>query len=270
VVVQYNSNGPHTPRNKLMPSLIIDEQTMFYQIRGQGRPLLIMHGWTDTGDDLFDLADRLSGYQVILPDLPGYGRSVLPYRTYPDDFYHRDCRLMAAFLDALSLRDVHIAGFSDGGEISLLMGVTRPDLCRSVMAWGAVGAFTMEDCERSRFQGKLPSWFDDALKAKHPGQDVFAWAKAWPDAFCAMIERFNGDISLSQAKEIACPLMIMLGALDSLNPPAAGERYIAASQHGTVLRRFQAFEEAGHGVHTDQPEAFAAAYLSFLQAVDEG
>src|SRR6266849_6396880 len=92
-----------------MPSVYVQGQKIFYETFAEGQPVLLMHGWMRVGRDLLSIANNLAdSYQVILPDLPGYGRSVPPYRTYPADFYQRDAGLMAGFLDKLSLSNVHI------------------------------------------------------------------------------------------------------------------------------------------------------------------
>src|SRR4051812_31482915 len=122
-----------------MPSVYVNGQKIFYETYGEGQPVLLMHGWLQVGRDLLAIANYLAEwYHVILPDIPGNGHSVPPYRTFPADFYHRDATLMIGFLDALQLSKVHIIGHSDGGEVALLMPILRPDLCRSVIAWGAV------------------------------------------------------------------------------------------------------------------------------------
>src|SRR5579859_1878315 len=116
----------------IMPSITVNGQTMFYDTFGQGEPILLMHGWTQVGRDLLPLAQALaSEYHVFLPDLPGYGRSAPPIRTFPVDFYERDAAVMVAFLDALNLQRVRVLGYSDGGEVALLMPILRPDLIRS-------------------------------------------------------------------------------------------------------------------------------------------
>ncbi len=250
-----------------MPTIEALNHTIYYQTVGEGRPLLLMHGWTDVGRDLLSVAESLPEYQCILPDLPGYGNSVPPHRTFPQDFYFRDAGVMCAFLDEISLKDVHIAGFSDGGEVALLMPIMRPDLCRSVMAWGAVGAFGLDAAQRAR-QGKMPSWFDTSLEAKHPGQDVYSWHRAWVEGFAAMIEA-GGDLSLGRASEILCPLFLMLGEHDTLNPIVAGERFIRQAAREKMIRRLEAFKGAGHAIHSEQPEAFIAAYRAFLKDVDK-
>lgn len=247
-----------------MPTIEIDGQTIYFQVYGTGDPLLLMHGWVQVGAEMLPLAERLvaEGFQVIVPDMPGYGRSVPPFRTYPPDMYQRDARLMSGFLDVVADRPVHIMGFSDGGETALLLALYNPARCRSVMVWGALGAFGPEACEASR-RGLPPNWITDALRAQHPGQDVDQWPYQWVEAFCALIAA-GGDISLSRAADIACPLLLMLGSEDRLNPPAAGRHFVERSARHGVVRLFREFPGAGHGIHEQQPDSFIAAIREFL------
>jgi valacyclovir hydrolase len=253
-----------------MPTLAAAGQTFYFRERPGHTPVVILHGWTETGDDHAPLADFLAaqGYRVLLPDLPGYGLSTPPHRTYPPDFYQRDAALIAAFLDHRGEPPVHLLGFSDGGEVALLLAITRPDLCRSVTTWGAVGAFGPDACQHVR-HGLPATWITDDIRRKHPAQDVDSWPPQWVEAFCAMIAN-GGDLSLSRAHHIDCPLLLMLGENDTLNPVAAGERFIQQADRGGGLRQFKVFEDTGHTIHEQQPEAFRTALLTFLRAVDGG
>src|SRR4051812_27237802 len=64
-----------------LTTIQLTQQKMFYESVGKGPTLLLMHGWLQIGRDLLPLAKELAAdYRVILPDLPGYGRSVPPFR----------------------------------------------------------------------------------------------------------------------------------------------------------------------------------------------
>jgi valacyclovir hydrolase len=249
-----------------MPTVYVHGQKLYYEIRGQGEPLLLMGGWMQVIADLAPLAAVLAtDHTVYHVDLPGYGRSVPPFRTFPDDFYHRDAAIMAGFLDALDLTGVHIMGFSDGGETALLLGILRPQRCRSVVAWGAVGAFSPHLCEYVR-QHTLPLKLWDEIKINHPGQNIDDWPRQWVEAFCAMIEA-GGDVSLSRAAEIRCPLLLMIGDRDNLNPVADAQRYIeAATYRDSPARVLKVFEATGHSIHEERPEQFIAAVREFWRA----
>jgi pimeloyl-ACP methyl ester carboxylesterase len=252
-----------------MPTVKVNGQTIFYETLGDGQPLLLLHGWAQIGRNLTRLAEGLAiNYQVLLPDLPGYGQSIPPFRAFPVDFYQRDVAMMAGFLDALGLSNVHVMGFSDGGEVALLISTLRPDLCRSVVAWGAVGAFAPELCDYVQ-QTVVPMPISDGLRKLHPSQNVSAWPKQWSEAFCGIIAA-GGDVSLSRASHVQCPLLLMLGDQDSLNPVADGQRFIdAASQPGnpagSPARVFEVFKHAGHFLQDEQPERFLRVVRDFLR-----
>ncbi len=251
-----------------MPSVYVSGQKIFYETFGQGQPILLMHGWFQVGRDLLAVANHLADtYRVILPDMPGYGRSVPPHRTFPVDFYQRDAGLMTGFLDALQESKAHIMGYSDGGEVALLMPILRPDLCRSVIAWGAVGSFDQELCDHARRE-LLPTPINDDKRARHPGQNVDTWPARWVDAFCA-ITAAGGDVSLSRADQIDCPLLLMLGEKDALNPVAAGQRFVRAASDAPAngaTRQFEVFIGAGHPIHDQRPDQFLKIVRGFLQS----
>ncbi len=272
-----------------MPAIQVSGQTIYYETVSESVPqvlqsVLLLHGWGQVVRDMRPLAEALApcGYRFILIDRPGYGQSTPPFRTYPPDFYHRDARIIAAFLDALGLSDVHIMGFSDGGEVALLLPILRPDLCRSVVAWGAIGHFGQELCDSQR-RGLPQKWvYDPAWQARHPGQDITAWPYQWVQAICAIVEA-GGDVSLRRAGEIRCPLFLLLGDHDALNPVTSGWRFIEAASGGrrrglgriartlagrwSPLRRFQVFPGVGHAIHEERPAEFISVVQDFLKAV---
>jgi len=252
-----------------MPFLTVMGQKIFYNTIGEGTPVLLMHGWMQVGTELSAIAEALSGdgYQFILPDLPGYGKSVPPLRTYPVDFYERDARVMATFLQALDLPPAHIMGFSDGGEVALLLPILRPSICRSVAAWGAIGAFGPDDCETSR-RGLPPNWITSEIRARHPGQPVDQWPYAWVYAFCALTSA-GGDVSLGRVAANPHPLLLMLGDQDKLNPVAGGQRYIeaAAARAPKVTSELRVFPNVGHAIHEQQFEAFIATVRQFWRGI---
>lgn len=84
-------------------------------VKGEGRPLLLLHGM-DGVEALLPLIDRLSAmYKVYAPSHPGFGGSDLPraFSTVDDlAYFYLD------LLEQLDLRDVVLAGFSFGGWIA--------------------------------------------------------------------------------------------------------------------------------------------------------
>jgi pimeloyl-ACP methyl ester carboxylesterase len=99
----------------------INGMQMHVQMRGQGEPLLLLHGFTGTGGDwahVFDLDELALRYRLIMPDARGHGRSTNPLPT----FTHRQNALdTAALLDELGIRRCRAIGTSLGGNTLLHM-----------------------------------------------------------------------------------------------------------------------------------------------------
>ena len=180
--------------------------------------------------------------------LRGYGESLPKPRDFPDSFYRRDAGDLLAFMDALSLERAHLIGYSDGGEVALIAAGQAPERVASCIAIGAIGNFGPE--LRPVFQRMYPGdWITDEDKALHGFSDAARFTGEWARAMTRMIDA-GGDVSLSLAKRITCPLIIMLGEADKLNPQRFGQRFVDAVPNGKL-----AIFACGHAVQDEQPEA---------------
>jgi valacyclovir hydrolase len=118
-----------------------DTSRIYYEEQGSGTPVLVLPGFAGSIEEFAALREALvaAGYQVIAADLPGSGRSEPQPRAYTATFIEDDARSFAALLQHLATGSAHLIGFSDGGEISLLMAALTPGVARSVVTWGAAG-----------------------------------------------------------------------------------------------------------------------------------
>ncbi len=103
---------------------------------GNDVPIILLHGIFAEKDHWVDFARPLTGqYRVIAPDIAGFGES-----TRRDDEaydYAAHVRRLGAFLDALGLQRVHLAGNSMGGTITALFALAHPERVASVAFIGA-------------------------------------------------------------------------------------------------------------------------------------
>ncbi len=244
-----------------MPQIAANGATIDYADTGGDRPpLVLIHGWLETWEALAPEIEWLRGdFRVLAPTRRGYGRSGPKPRDYPRDFYRRDAEDLAAWLDALGVSGAHIVGYSDGGEVALLVPILRPDLARSVAVWGAVGHFTPD--LRPRVQRNYPAtWVDERTRALHGPEHIDGMVLGWVTAMKQIIDS-GGDVSFGMADRIACPLLLMLGRDDTLNPVALGREFVDRTPHGRL-----AVFDCGHAIHREQPEAFRATLGEFLRA----
>jgi pimeloyl-ACP methyl ester carboxylesterase len=105
--------------------LHINGISLYYQVYGQGEPLLLMHGGNGSSENFRAmLPELMKHFQVITPDSRAHGRSTdsdkpLSYRQLVDD--------MVGLLDALRIDSVYAGGWSDGAGTGLHMAIYHPN-----------------------------------------------------------------------------------------------------------------------------------------------
>ena len=98
---------------------------LYYEERGGGEPLLLLHGGTGIGADwklVFTGGDP-DGFRVIVPDLRGHGRSTNPSRAFT---FRQAAKDMFALLDRLGIQRVKAIGLSMGAKTLLHMATEQP------------------------------------------------------------------------------------------------------------------------------------------------
>lgn len=103
----------------------LNDIEMYVEVRGEGKPLLLLHGFTGIGSDwnlIFPLPPK--GYRLIIPDLRGHGSSTNP----SGKFTHRQSAIdVFALLDHLGIGTFRAIGMSVGANVLLHMAVKKPE-----------------------------------------------------------------------------------------------------------------------------------------------
>ncbi|MFD1413411.1 alpha/beta fold hydrolase [Oceanobacillus jeddahense] len=107
--------------------------TLYFEVRGQGDPLLMISPGGGDGDHFMQLADILSDeFKVITYDRRANARST---RNYPQNFeISQQSRDAVAILRAAGERSAYVLGNSSGANIALDMAKTQPHACRAVIS----------------------------------------------------------------------------------------------------------------------------------------
>jgi 4,5:9,10-diseco-3-hydroxy-5,9,17-trioxoandrosta-1(10),2-diene-4-oate hydrolase len=108
---------------------------------GTGPTVLLLHGWNHHAEAWIRNVGPLSkaGYRVVVPDLPGFGRSGMPRIDYSLKGY---ARFVTRFLDELGIDRATIAGSSMGGAIALKTAADHPERVSAVVGVDPAGMFT--------------------------------------------------------------------------------------------------------------------------------
>jgi len=237
------------------------DKKLYYEIDGSGDPILLIHGFMGTGSSEFpELRAALAKkYQVIAPDLSGYGQSTPKPRLYGVDFYRNDAEDLVALLEYLNLTRVHVVGYSDGGEIGFWLPILAPDRIRSLVTWGAVGYFD-KSIRESILSMLNMRWRTPKTDEMHGAEHIKEMTNRWVASMLGMIDR-GGDVTLSRAAQITCPALVILGDRDRLNPAPNGQAIAKAIPKG----RFSLYKDTGHSVHLQQPRKFLQEVEQFLK-----
>jgi pimeloyl-ACP methyl ester carboxylesterase len=103
----------------------------YYEIHGQGDPLLLLHGGLGSTDMLQPLLPNLvNGHQIIAIDLLGHGRTMLGDRPISLEAMAAD---VAAILDELGFDAVDVLGYSMGAGVALQLAAQHPEKLRRLV-----------------------------------------------------------------------------------------------------------------------------------------
>lgn len=109
---------------------------LYYEVYGEGEPLILLHGNSGSIKDFYQQIPALSQqYKVIAVDTRGQGKSTdtsktdFTYKIFADD--------VKALVDELGLKKVNIVGWSDGGNTGLEFALKYPENLRKLVTVGA-------------------------------------------------------------------------------------------------------------------------------------
>ena len=113
-----------------MPKIQSNGIQLYYEIHGEGQPLLFIHGLGSSARDWeYQVEEFSRSYQVITFDLRGHGASDKPAGPYSMAMFAADT---VGLLGALKIEGPHVVGLSLGGGVAFQLGVDAPRLPRSL------------------------------------------------------------------------------------------------------------------------------------------
>jgi non-heme chloroperoxidase len=242
-----------------------------------GTPLLLLHGITDSWHS----------FELVLPHLPesihafalsqrGHGDADRPVAGYrPQDF----AADLAAFMDALDLGSVVIAGHSMGSSIAQRFALDYPERTLGLVLVGSVTTwrghpdfvelwdsvvstltdpidpgFVLEFQESTLAQSVPPTFLETIVQ-----ESLKLPARVWKAALLeGLLEAdFSGEL-----EKIKAPTLIVWGDQDTLT--GSEQEALAATIAGSQRL---VYPGAGHGLHWEEPARFAADLVTFTEKV---
>ncbi len=207
---------------------------IYYTDEGQGEPVLLIHGFTASGDMNWRLPGVVKGlagkYRVITIDNRGHGKSEKPHdpAKYGEEMAEDAVRL----LDHLGIKKAHVVGYSMGGMITAKLLTTHPDRLLTATLGGHGGLKQGDDTIRLQAladsldsgKGFGPLFVALTPKGKAPptaeqieqtNKRLLAVNDA--KALAAVVRSWKGlMVSDAKLKENKVPTLALIGELDPL------------------------------------------------------
>jgi pimeloyl-ACP methyl ester carboxylesterase len=250
---------------------------------GQGRPMVLLHGLSDSHRTWGKIAPALARHhRVLMPDLPGHGLSSRPDASYTVAWH---AHVMTKWLEALGLDQVDLVGHSFGGGVAQWLLLQQRERIRR-LALVAPGGFGREVSLAIRL-GSLP-WVVEHLgqavmapatrlgiRSARAGFDTseieaLAWMNSMPKTARALSRTLRDAVNLRGQRHHFMTMAEQLGEL----PPLAlywgdRDRVIPGHQADEAADfiegvRIARFERCGHFPHREQAEAFTRELIAFV------
>ncbi|WP_083587343.1 alpha/beta fold hydrolase [Agrococcus sp. Marseille-P2731] len=258
--------------------------------RGEGRPVVLIHGWPLSGASWEPQLGPLAagGYRAIAYDRRGFGQSDKPKTGYGYDTLADD---LAGLLEALDLRDVTLVGFSmGGGEVARYIARHGQERLRSVVFAAAVpphmmqtpgnpdGPLTASKAAEMTAQltadrdGFFDQFTKDFYSANADGTVLVSESERQrsialchqSDQLAALeaMQSFGLTDFTDDLAQITVPTLVLHGDADGIVPfEGSGARTHAAVAGSEVVL----LPGAPHGCNLSHAEGFNAALLEFLR-----
>ncbi len=256
---------------------------------GEGPPLLMLHGGGPGANGISNFSRNVTAlaqqFRVILPDMPGYGRSSKSLDR--KDPFGELARAMLGLLDALGVEKAHLLGNSLGGSCALRLALEAPKRADRLVLLGPGGIDTsrrppteglLHLLDYYSGEGPTREKFEQFLR-----KDLVFDGAALPDAlietrYAASIDPEivanpplvrPKDLSDARALDLTLdprlgsletPTLVLWGAEDRVNP-ASGGRSLQERMPNCDLHLFS---RTGHWVQWERAGEFNAATIAFL------
>jgi len=254
---------------------------------GEGRPVVLIHGWPLTGDmwEYQTLALIEAGYRVITYDRRGFGQSAHPARGYDYDNFADD---LAAILEDADARDAVLVGFSmGGGEVARYLSrhgtdrVAKVALISSVVPYLSKASDNPEGVDPSVFEEMKAKIREDrfaflgdfakmfygvGVVSKPVSRELLGWTfilatMASPKATLDCVDAFATTDFRRDLAAFTVPTLVIHGTADKTVPIEPTGRAVAAALPAAT---FIEYEGEPHGLFATAPERLNRDLIEFI------
>lgn len=259
-----------------MPKARVNGADLHYEERGEGPPLLLVHGFQSSHFAFTPIIDRLAArFRTLALDLRGHGDSDKPPGPYAIKTFADDA---LGFLDAMGIERADYLGQSMGGRTGTMLAIRHPDRLNRLML-SASSAGPPSGAYREMFEaqlrvaetkgmealfefklrrGEIPeSLREGPLAREYRERFLKNTTRSFADAASAL---FGMPDLRAELSAITAPTWVCYGEND-----AGPLDFARAYMSGVPDCRLSVIPDAGHSVFWDQPDSFLAEMERFLE-----
>jgi pimeloyl-ACP methyl ester carboxylesterase len=262
-----------------MKSIQLGSTAWFYEEKGAGRPLVLVHGFPMDHRIWQEQLDGLAGVcRVIAVDLKGFGKSRCNEAFTIDSMADE----LLLFLKGVGAYPCVLAGLSMGGYIALSLAARYPEAIKGLVIVSSKSeADTLAGKEARQKMAQLAQEEGNAAVAEQMLPRVLTkeTVQSKPDLVTKMLQIMeacpantiaNASFAMRERPDrtgdlpaLKMPVLVMLGAGDTLIPAENGRKLADACPNGRLVL----VEGAGHVPCMENPKAANAALAEFVVEV---
>lgn len=241
----------------------------YFEEAGRGDPVVLLHGWQASSQNLAALAAGLSDtFRVLTADLPGFGWSQPPPVAWGTAEYAAHVERL---MQETGMVGASLLGHSFGGRVAIRLAATQPALVPRLVLVASSGIrprrrigyyARVSSYKLARWLFSLPGWGGTGrrLIARVSGRFGSRDYRAAGSMRPTLVRLVNEDLT-PLLPAVQAPTLILWGDRDQEVPRGAMEIMAAGIPHARLL----VFEGAGHFPFLDAPEPFCRTVKEFLR-----
>jgi 3-oxoadipate enol-lactonase len=257
-----------------MPRVLLGDLEVYYEVHGDGKPLILLHGLgSSTRDWQFQLDDFAARYQVITLDLRGYGQTDHPRGPYSIRQMSQD---VVALADHLEISNFHLLGYSMGGAVALQLAVDHSHRVDKLIVVNSQPSFVPAGF-RQKLEYYMRKIVVSTMDVKrlapviarrlfpNPDQQelrelvIDRYSKNDTQAYLATLNALANWSVAPQLNDLTMPTLFIAAEHDYTSVEDK-KRYVDQIPNARMV----VVENSRHGTPLDQPEAFKGLVLDFL------
>lgn len=248
----------------------IDGIRVCYREGGEGKVLLILHGWGIESGKYLSLIEKLEKhFRVIAPDFPGFGESDQPKEAWDVSGYKH---FVLKFLDVLQVNHFYVLAHSFGGRVAIKLGAEDRERIGKMVFTGAAGIRPKKGLKRKifgtfAFVGKKVFSLPAISKLFEPARKIlyrFARERDYVQLSGVMKQIFSKVVEedlTPYLKDVRPKVLLLWGKEDKMTPIRDGELMQAKMPFATL----KMFEGVGHRLPYEKPTLVAEEIVRFLE-----